>query len=105
MGQWRSLPRNVWNDGSFVDAGLPVIAVHMPLKEGSTMNDPALSGPTVGLDVERTDKTTATNTLPDSGASREQRCIAELMGTLDWDDTFDHKAERSRRTDRRDPAC
>ena len=28
---------------------------------------------------------------------REQRRVAELMGKLEWDDSFDYKAERSRK--------
>lgn len=27
---------------------------------------------------------------------REQRRVVELLGQLDWDNSFDHKAERSR---------
>jgi hypothetical protein len=30
-------------------------------------------------------------------ARREQRRVAELLGTLEWDDACDYKAERSRR--------
>ena len=30
-------------------------------------------------------------------ARREQRRIAELLGQLEWDESFDHKAERSRK--------
>jgi hypothetical protein len=29
-------------------------------------------------------------------ARREQRRVVELMGTLEWNDAFDYKAERSR---------
>jgi hypothetical protein len=30
-------------------------------------------------------------------AHREQRRVADLFGKLEWDPSFDHKAERSRR--------
>ena len=37
-----------------------------------------------------------TKALQEFIARREQRRVVELLSTLDWDDSFDHKAERSR---------
>lgn len=47
---------------------------------------------------ERTRKAAVTKALEEFIARREQRRIADLLGTLEWDKTFDYKAERSRRT-------
>lgn len=46
---------------------------------------------------ERTKKATVTKALQEFIARREQRRVAELLGKLEWDDSFDYKAERSRR--------
>lgn len=45
---------------------------------------------------ESTKKATVTRALQEFIARREQRRVAELFGKLDWDASFDHKAERSR---------
>jgi hypothetical protein len=37
-----------------------------------------------------------TRALREFIARREQRQLAELFGKLEWDDSFDHNAERSR---------
>jgi virulence-associated protein VagC len=46
---------------------------------------------------ERTRKAVVTRALQEFIARREQRRIAELLGKLEWDDSYDYKAERSRR--------
>ena len=46
---------------------------------------------------EATKKATVTRALQEFIARREQRRVAELFGKLEWDASFDHKAERSRR--------
>jgi hypothetical protein len=45
---------------------------------------------------EPTKKAAVTRALQEFIARREQRRVAELFGTLEWDDAFDHKAERER---------
>ena len=51
--------------------------------------DPDLSG-------ERTKKAAVTRELEDFIARREQKRLLELMGNLEWDNSFDYQAERSR---------
>ncbi len=59
--------------------------------------DPDLLAHAVEVSGERTKKAAVTKALQEFIARREQRRFVELMGTLDWDDSFDFKAERSRR--------
>ena len=58
--------------------------------------DPVLLDRALQVSGERTKKAAVTKALQEFIARREQRHVAELMGTLDWDDAFDYKAERSR---------
>ncbi len=46
---------------------------------------------------EATKKAAVTRALQEFIARREQRRIAELFGKLEWDSSFDYKAERSRK--------
>ena len=46
---------------------------------------------------EQTKKAAVTNALQEFIARREQRRVVELTGTLDLDDAFNDKAERSRK--------
>jgi len=46
---------------------------------------------------EPTKKAAVTRALQEFIARREQGKIAELFGNLDWDSTYDYKAERARR--------
>ena len=46
---------------------------------------------------EPTKKATVTRALQEFIARREQRRVAELFGKLDWDKSFDHRSERSRK--------
>ena len=48
------------------------------------------------LSGEATKKAAVTRALQEFIARREQKCVAELFGKLDWDASFDYKAERSR---------
>ncbi len=50
---------------------------------------PAVSG-------ERTKTAAVTKALQEFIARREQTQLAELLGKLQWDDSFDYKKERSR---------
>ena len=58
--------------------------------------DPALLDRAVQVSGERTKKATVTKALQEFIARREQRRVADLLGKLRWDQSFDYKAERSR---------
>ncbi len=58
--------------------------------------DPDLLDRAVEVSGERTKKAVVTRALQEFIARREQKRIVELFGTLEWDDSFDYKAERSR---------
>jgi hypothetical protein len=58
--------------------------------------DPDLLDRAFVISGERTKKDAVTRALVEFIARREQAKLAELFGTLDWDDTYDHRAERSR---------
>jgi len=58
--------------------------------------DPDLLERAVQVSGERTKKAVVTKALQEFIARREQRRLVELMGKLEWDESFDHKAERSR---------
>ena len=45
---------------------------------------------------KRTKKAAVTQALEEFIARRSQKRLLELMGKLEWDDSFDYKAERSR---------
>lgn len=46
---------------------------------------------------ERTKKAAVTRALQEFIARRRQRRVAELLGKLEWDASYDYKAERSRK--------
>ena len=46
---------------------------------------------------ERTKKAAVTRALEEFIARRSQRRLIDLMGKLEWDNSFDYKAERSRK--------
>lgn len=58
--------------------------------------DPDLLERAVEVSGERTKKAVVTKALQEFIARREQRRVAELMGKLEWDESFDYKSERSR---------
>ena len=58
--------------------------------------DPELLDRAVEVSGERTKKAVVTLALQEFIARREQRRVVELMGKLEWNDSFDYKAERSR---------
>jgi hypothetical protein len=58
--------------------------------------DPKLIDEVLELSGESTKKAAVTLALKEFVARREQRKVAELFGKLEWDPSFDHKAERSR---------
>jgi Arc/MetJ family transcription regulator len=59
--------------------------------------DPDLIERAVEVSGERTKKAAVTRALEEFIARRRQKSIMELMGKLEWDSSFDYKAERSRR--------
>jgi Arc/MetJ family transcription regulator len=58
--------------------------------------DPDLLERAVEVSGERTKKAAVTKALQEFIARRQQRRMLELMGKLEWDHSFDYKAERSR---------
>lgn len=60
--------------------------------------DPVLLDRALEVSGERSKKAAVTKALQEFIARREQRRVADLFGKLEWDDAFDYKAERSRRT-------
>jgi Arc/MetJ family transcription regulator len=59
--------------------------------------DPKLLDQVLELSGEQTKKAAVTLALKEFIARREQRKLAELFGKLEWDHSYDYKAERSRR--------
>jgi hypothetical protein len=58
--------------------------------------DPDLIDRALAVSGERTKKAAVTLALQEFIARREQRRVADLLGKLEWDESFDYKAERSR---------
>jgi Arc/MetJ family transcription regulator len=58
--------------------------------------DPKLLDQVLELSGEPTKRAAVTLALKEFVARREQKKITELFGKLDWDASFDYKAERSR---------
>ena len=58
--------------------------------------DPKLLDQVLELSGEPTKKAAVTLALKEFIARREQKKVAELFGKLEWDATYDYKAERSR---------
>ncbi len=59
--------------------------------------DPDLIERAVEVSGERTKKAAVTRALEEFIARRTQKRLVDLMGKLEWDKSFDYKAERSRR--------
>jgi len=58
--------------------------------------DPGLIERALELSGERTKKAAVTEALREYVARREQKQMAELFGSLEWDADYDYKSERSR---------
>jgi hypothetical protein len=58
--------------------------------------DPDLLERVLKASGERTKKAAVTRALEEFIARRQQKRLVRLMGNLEWDDSFDIKAERSR---------
>jgi hypothetical protein len=59
--------------------------------------DPELIELALELSGERTKKAAVTKALEEFIARRQQKRILELIGKLDWQPSYDYKAERSRK--------
>ena len=59
--------------------------------------DPKLVDLTLEVSGERTKKAAVTKALQEFVARRRQKRLLDLMGKLEWDPSYDYKAERSRR--------
>ena len=59
--------------------------------------DPDLINRALEVSGERTKKAAVTRALEEFIVRRRQKRLVELMGKLEWDKSFDYKAERSRR--------
>ena len=59
--------------------------------------DPQLIERALKVSGERTKKAAVTRALEEFIARRKQRALLDLMGKLEWDNSIDLKAERSRR--------
>ncbi len=58
--------------------------------------DPHLLETALAVSGEKTKKAAVTKALTEFIARREQKRIAELFGTLEWDGEYDYKRERAR---------
>jgi hypothetical protein len=59
--------------------------------------DPELLDRALKVSGERTKKAAVTKALQEFIARRQQKGLLDLMGSLEWDEAFDYKAERTRR--------
>jgi len=58
--------------------------------------DPDLIDRALQVSGERTKKAAVTKALQEFIARREQKQLADLFGTLEWDADYDYKKDRSR---------
>lgn len=58
--------------------------------------DPELLDRALAVSGQATKKAAVTLALQEFIARREQLGLLDLVGALEWDDSFDYKAERSR---------
>jgi Arc/MetJ family transcription regulator len=59
--------------------------------------DPDLLDRALEVSGEKTKKAAVTMALQEFIARRQQRKVLELTGKLEWDQSYDYKAERTRR--------
>lgn len=59
--------------------------------------DPDLLDRALEVSGERTKKAAVTMALQEFIARRQQKRVLDLMGKLEWDQSYDYKAERSRK--------
>lgn len=58
--------------------------------------DPDLLKRALEVGGERSKKATVNKALQEFVARRKQKRILDLLGKLEWDESFDYKAERTR---------
>jgi Arc/MetJ family transcription regulator len=58
--------------------------------------DPELIDRALEVSGERTKKAAVTKALQEFIARRRQKRLLDLMGKLEWDGSYDYKAERAR---------
>jgi Arc/MetJ family transcription regulator len=58
--------------------------------------DPELIERALEVSGERTKKAAVTKALQEFIARRRQKRLLNLMGSLEWDQSYDYKAERAR---------
>jgi hypothetical protein len=58
--------------------------------------DPQLIEAALEVSGERTKKAAVTRALQEFIAIRRQKGLLDLLGKLEWDSTYDYKAQRSR---------
>jgi len=58
--------------------------------------DPELIERALRVSGERTKKAVATKALVEFIARRKQKRLLDLLGKLEWDSSYDYKAERKR---------
>ena len=58
--------------------------------------NPDLIDQALAVSGERTKKAAVTKALQEFIARRKQKRLLELMGKLEWDESFDYKKERAR---------
>ncbi len=59
--------------------------------------DPDLIERALKVSGEKTKKAAVTRALEEFITRRSQKRLVDLMGKLEWDESFDYKVERSRR--------
>jgi Arc/MetJ family transcription regulator len=59
--------------------------------------DPELLEQALKVSGERTKKAAVTKALQEFIARRRQKRLLELIGKLEWDESYDYKAERGRK--------
>jgi len=59
--------------------------------------DPDLVNRAVKISGEKTKKAAVTRALEEFITRRSQARLVDLMGKLEWDESFDYKSERTRR--------
>jgi Arc/MetJ family transcription regulator len=59
--------------------------------------DPELLDHALEVSGQRTKKAAVTLALQEFIARRQQKRVLDLMGKLEWDKSYDYKAERSRK--------
>jgi len=58
--------------------------------------DPELIDRALKVSGERTKKAAVTKALQEFIARRQQKRLLDLVGKLEWDESYDYKAERKR---------